>query len=95
MAAQARPRENDVALPSLPDPSRRAYNGAMLSEAKIEAYRRMTPEERWREVDELMTLAWRALLELPEEERQRRLAIIREEHEISDRILLERLRELG
>ncbi|MBI4602378.1 MAG: hypothetical protein HY721_10510 [Planctomycetes bacterium] len=67
----------------------------MLSQEKIEAYRRMTPEERWREVEELMTIAWRALLELPEEERQRRLAVIREEHEESDRILLEQLRRLG
>lgn len=39
----------------------------MLSDKKIEAYRRMTPEERWREVEELMTLAWRDLLALPEE----------------------------
>ena len=37
----------------------------MLSKERIERYRRMTPEERWREVEELMTLAWRSLLELP------------------------------
>jgi hypothetical protein len=67
----------------------------MLSDAKLEAYRRMTPEERWVEVEELMTLAWRSLLELPEEERLHRLAVIREEHEISDRIVLERLRLFG
>ena len=67
----------------------------MLSEARIEAYRLMTPEERWREVEELMTLAWRDLQALPEEERNRRLAIIREEHEESDRILIEHLRRLG
>ncbi len=67
----------------------------MLSDAKMEAYRRMTPEERWREVEELMTLAWRSLLELSYEERQRRLAIIREEHEISDRIVFEHLKRLG
>ena len=67
----------------------------MLSDAKLEAYQRMTPEERWREVEELMTLAWRSLLELPDEERQRRLAIVREEHEISDRIVFEHLRHLG
>lgn len=64
----------------------------MLSDEKIEAYRRMTPEERWREVEELMTIAWRSLLELPEEERERRLAVIREEHEESDRRMLEHLR---
>ncbi len=61
----------------------------MLSAERIEAYRRMTPEERWREVEELMTLAWHSLLELPVEERNRRLALIREEHEESDRILIE------
>jgi hypothetical protein len=55
----------------------------------------MTPEERWREVEELMTLAWRALLELPEEERQRRLKVIREEHEESDRVLLAELRKVS
>ncbi len=63
----------------------------MLSEARIEAYRRMTPEERWREVEELMTLAWRSLLELPEADRRRRLEVIREEHEASDAILLRHL----
>jgi len=29
----------------------------MLSQSKIEAYRQMTPDERWREVEELMTRA--------------------------------------
>lgn len=67
---------------------------AMLSDAKIEAYRRMTPEQRWREVEQLMTLAWRRLLAMPEEEHNRRLALIREEHEASDAILLEKLRSL-
>jgi hypothetical protein len=63
----------------------------MLSEAKIAAYRRMTPEERWREVEELMTLAWRGLQELPDGERARRIALIREEHERANRLLLTRL----
>ncbi len=67
----------------------------MLSKERIERYRRMTPEERWREVEELMTIAWHSLLELPEEERERRLAIIRAEHEASDEILLEQLRRIG
>ena len=66
----------------------------MLSEEKIEAYRRMTPEERWREVEELMSFAWRTLLELPLKERNRRLTIIREEHDRSDEIWLGHLRRL-
>jgi hypothetical protein len=63
----------------------------MLSEEKIRAYRLMSPEERWREVEELMTLAWRSLLALPEEERRRRLQMVRVEHDASDAVLLEHL----
>ena len=63
----------------------------MLSEEKIRAYRRMSPEERWSEVEELMTFAWRSLLDLSEEERRRRLLLIREERDASDSALLEHL----
>jgi hypothetical protein len=63
----------------------------MLSQEKIQAYRLMSPEERWREVEELMTFAWRSLLALPEEERRRRLQFAREDHDASDAILLEHL----
>jgi hypothetical protein len=49
----------------------------------------MSPEERWREVEELMTIAWRALRELPEEERRRRLEVIRQEHDQSDAIWMD------
>jgi hypothetical protein len=87
---EAVPPEEGAACAAIPV----GYARGMLSERKLEAYRRMTPGDRWREVEELMTLAWRSLLELPEEERQRRLEIIREEHEASDRIILERLRRL-
>ena len=66
----------------------------MLSDARIEAYRRMTPEARWREVEELMTLAWRTLQALPAAERERRLAVIREEHDASDAVWMEHLRRL-
>lgn len=65
----------------------------MLSELRIDAYRRMSPEERWREVEELMTFAWRCLLALPEEERQRRLGLARREHDESDRAMLARMWE--
>ena len=63
----------------------------MTGESGIEAYRRMTPEERWRHVEELMTLAWRALQQLPDDERRRRLEVVREEHEASDAIMLEHI----
>lgn len=64
----------------------------MLSQEQIEAYRRMTPEERWEQVEALMSLAWSMLKELPEEERERRLARDRDEHDQADAIILEHLR---
>ena len=67
----------------------------MLSDAKIQAYRDMTPEERWREVEELMTLAWRDLLARPPEERERILRHVREEGDLGDALLLEGLRRAG
>lgn len=68
------------------------YNPGMLGVARIEAYRVMTPEQRWQEVRELTAIAWHALMELPQEERNRRLEIVRREHDASDSILLDRLR---
>ena len=67
----------------------------MLSLQKIEMYRRMTPQERWKEVEELMTLAWRSLLELPAEERRRRLDLIRREHAESNDRIVEHLRRFA
>lgn len=64
----------------------------MRSEAQLEAYRQMTPEERWREVEALMTLAWRMLKELPHEEVERLLAYDRAQHDKSDALILEHLR---
>ena len=67
----------------------------MLSDAKIRSYREMTPEERWLETEELMTLAWRFLLELPPKERERRLRVSRQQHEHSDAIVLDHLRRFA
>ncbi len=63
----------------------------MLSEGQIRLYRRMSVEERWRLTEELMTVTWRALLELPHEERERRLRLAREEHEASNQALAKAL----
>lgn len=64
----------------------------MLSKAQIEAYRTMSQAERWREVEALMTLAWRSLQQLPHEEVARRLAEDRRRHDEADEIMLEHLR---
>ena len=63
------------------------YTSLVLSEEQIRLYRRMSVEERWKLTEELMTVAWRALLELPFEERERRLRLAREEHDASSRAL--------
>jgi hypothetical protein len=54
------------------------------SKEQIEAYRRMTPQERWRVTAELMEFAWRSLLALPPEERERRLEAARRQHRLSN-----------
>lgn len=71
------------------------YHYDMLSEAKLEAYRNMTVEERWHEVEALMTFAWRFLKELPHEEVERRLAYDRDQHDKSDAIMLDYLRRFS
>ena len=67
----------------------------MLSDARIEAYRKMPQAERWREVEELMTFAWRFLKQLPEEEVERRLAEDRRRHDEGDEIVLAHLRRFS
>jgi len=64
----------------------------MLSESQREAYRRMTVEERWLEVEALMTFAWRLLKELPHEEMVRRLTYDSEQHDQADAVILDHLR---
>jgi len=64
----------------------------MLSEEQLRLYRRMSVEERWRLTEELMTVAWRALLELPHDERERRLRLAREEHDAGSLALERALR---
>ena len=63
----------------------------MLRDAKIEAYRKMTQEERWREVEQLMTFAWNFLQHLPPEEVARRLAHEKQQHVEADAIILAHL----
>lgn len=64
----------------------------MQSREQIEAFRRMPPEERWKVTVELMEFAWRSLLELPPEERERRLDLARRRHCESNEALAAALR---
>ena len=63
------------------------YNDPMLSEEQLRLYRQMSIEDRWRLTEELMTVAWRALLEMSFEDRELRLRLAREEHDASSRAL--------
>lgn len=63
------------------------YNGPVLSKERLEAYRRMTPAQKWQETLLLLDYGWEMLLRLPYEERERRLAIMRRERqEVNDRV---------
>ena len=66
----------------------------MLSEEQLARYRQMSIDQRWEITEELMNLTWKALLELPYEERERRLQLAREEHELSSKALVEALSKL-
>lgn len=52
----------------------------------------MSQAERWREVEALMTLAWRTLKQLPPDEVERRLAYDRERQDRADAVMLAHLR---
>ena len=59
----------------------------MLSEERLEAYRRMTPAERWAETLALLDYGWEILSRLPHAERERRLEAARRERQwINDRV---------
>jgi hypothetical protein len=67
----------------------------MLSPSQLDAYRKMSQAERWREVESLMTFAWRALKQLPREEIDRRLAIDRARQDQADEAMLAHLRRFA
>ncbi|HVS10559.1 MAG TPA: hypothetical protein VMS76_11860 [Planctomycetota bacterium] len=64
----------------------------MQSREQMEAYRRMTPEERWRITVQLMEFAWRSLMALDHGERGRRLEVARWQHRLSNEAIAARLK---
>jgi hypothetical protein len=62
------------------------------SKEQIEAYRRMTPQERWKITADLMELAWRTLLALTPEDRERRLELARRQHDLSNEAIVAALK---
>lgn len=60
----------------------------MRSPEQIEAFRRMTSEERWKIFSQLMDFAWRSLLTLDPKERERRLEIARRHHRLSNEAIV-------
>jgi len=53
----------------------------VLSKERLEAYRKMTPAQRWAETLALFEYGWEILMRLPPEERERRLDIARRERQ--------------
>jgi hypothetical protein len=56
----------------------------MLSKERLEAYRKMTPAQKWEETLMLLDFGWEILSSLPHAERERRLAIMRRQQEESN-----------
>ena len=67
----------------------------MLSKATIEHARRMSPDDKWKAMFEAIETAWKHLSSLPPEEMDRRIAYLRRRHDLSNRLMLERMRKLG
>ncbi len=60
----------------------------MLSKERLEAYRRMTPAEKWEQTLMLLDFGWEMLMSLPAEERERRLEIMRrEKQKVNDAVV--------
>lgn len=64
----------------------------MLSEEQLEAYRRMTPAQKWEETMMLLDFGWEILMSLPAEERERRIEIMRREHQESNDAIVRALK---
>jgi len=64
----------------------------MLSKERLEAYRRMTPAQKWAETVELIEGGWRMLLSLPPDERERRLEIMRREKQTANDAVVKALK---
>lgn len=67
----------------------------MIGRERLEMYRKMTPEERWREVREMMRSSWEWLLRLPPEDLDKRLALIRRQHDEGNELIAKKLREMS
>ena len=65
-----------------------------MSRAQLEAFRKMTPGERWKLQVELMDAAWAEMEKLPPDELRRRLEYLRRSHEEGNRRISERFRAL-
>jgi hypothetical protein len=60
------------------------YTPDVQGQEQLDAWRRMTPQERWKLTAALMEMGWRSLLELEPAERERRLEIARRHHQLTN-----------
>lgn len=64
----------------------------MPSPERVEAVRRMSPQEDWDEFRSILDAGWEALMSLPPEERERQLELMRQEHQAGNDAIVEALR---
>ncbi len=68
---------------------------AMLSAEAIQYIRSMTPDEKWRNMFAAIESAWKRISSLPAVEQEKLIAYIRKRHELSNRLMIERIRKFG
>ena len=66
----------------------------MMGQEQVEAFRNMTPSERWKLQVRLMDSAWEEMLKLDATELSRRLDYLNRQHEIGNQRIIDRFRSL-
>ena len=67
----------------------------MLSKTTIEHIRKLPPDLKWRAMFDAIEAAWKHMSSLPPEETARRIEYLRKRHDLSNRLMLERMRKFG
>ena len=67
----------------------------MRSKTTIEHNRRLTPDEKWRAMFDAIEAAWKHLSSLAPEEMEKRIAYLRKRHDLSNRLMLEKMLKHG
>lgn len=66
----------------------------MQSKEQLEYYKRISPQEKWQMISMMNEFAWKTLQQLPPEELEKRLKVMRYQHDESCNRIAQKLKEL-